>query len=197
MTGISLRALVMTTVTNPAEAARQLLALKLNRETLWLGLALAIVLNSLVHVVSNMLAPLQDPDLQVLAGSLVLYVVLAGGSLLLSIAAVFQVGRLLGGTGSFEDVMILMVWMQFFRVLVQVFSLILMLIMPGLFAVLAFAAALLMLYVVVHFIDQAHRFGSPLKALGVLVLSALAIAVIVIVLLSLVGGPMLGTPAYV
>ncbi|WP_170606989.1 YIP1 family protein [Ruegeria arenilitoris] len=197
MTGISLRALVMTTVTNPAEAARQLLALKLNRETLWLGLALAIVLNSLVHVVSNMLAPLQDPDLQALAGSLVLYVVLAGGSLLLSIAAVYQVGRLLGGTGSFEDVMILMVWMQFFRVLVQVFSLILMLIMPGLFAVLAFAAALFMLYVVVHFIDQAHRFGSPLKALGVLVLSALAIAVIVIVLLSLVGGPMLGTPAYV
>lgn len=197
MTTISLRALVATTVTNPAEAARQLLSLNLARETLWLALALAIVLNATLHVLSNILVPVNDPDLQILTNSLVAYVALAGGGLLLSIAAFFYVGRKMGGAGSFEDVMILMVWMQYLRVLVQVLSLIFMLAIPGLFGILALAAALLWLYIIVHFIDQAHRFGSPLKAFGVLILSALAIAVVVTVLLSLVGGPILGIPANV
>ncbi len=197
MTVVSLRALVATTVRNPAEAARQLLALNLNRQSLWLALALAIVLNSFVHVLSNVLVPVDDPDLQVLTDSLVTYIALSGGGLLLSIAAFYQVGRKMGGVGSFDDVMVLMVWMQFLRVLVQMLSLIFVLLLPGLFVILAFAAALFWLYVIVHFIDQAHRFGSPLKALGVLVLSAVAIAVIVTVLLSLVGGPMLGIPANV
>lgn len=197
MNTISLRALVATTVTNPAEAARQLLSLNLGRETLWLALVLAVVLNALLHVLTNILVPVDDPELQLLTNSLVTYVALAGGGLLLSIAAFFYVGRKMGGAGSFEDVMVLMVWMQFLRVLVQVISLIFMLAIPGLFVLLAFAAAILWLYIIVHFIDQAHRFGSPLKALGVLVLSALAIAVVVTVLLSLVGGPMLGIPANV
>lgn len=189
--------LALLTVKDPAEAARRLLTLNMNREALWVALALAVVLNTLLQVLSNVLYPVSDPDMQDLAGSITLYVAVVGGGLVVSIAAFYQVGQKMGGKGSFNDIMILMVWLQFLRVAVQAFSLLLLISVPGLLDILAFAAFLLGLYITVHFIDQAHRFGSPLKALGVLVLSALAIAVVITILLSLVGGPMLGIPAHV
>lgn len=197
MNTLSLRSLITTTVTNPALAARQLMSLNLGRETLWLALALAVVLNALMHVLSNILTPLQDPDIQGLTNSLVVFVVVVGGGLVLSIAAFYQVGRKMGGTASFNDMMIVMVWLQFLRVLVQAINIVVLIVAPGLLAVLAIGIFLLGLYITVHFIDQAHRFDSPLKSLGVLVLSALAIAIVITILLSLVGGSILGLPANV
>ncbi len=197
MTSISVRSLVATTITNPAEAARWLLGLNLTRETLWLAMALAVVLNAFLHVLSSFLFPLTDPDLQAIAGSLVFYVVVVVGSLLLSIGAFYLVGQKMGGVGSFNDLMTLMVWLQYLRVLVQAAALILTIVAPNLLPFLAIPMFLLGLFITVHFIDQAHRFGSPLKAFGVLVLSAIALAVAFTVLLSLIGGPMMGVPANV
>ncbi|MEX0307628.1 MAG: Yip1 family protein [Ruegeria sp.] len=197
MSSATLMNMVVLTVSNPSEAARQLLALKLSREALWVALALAVVLNAFLHVLSNTLFPFPDSDLQELTDSLVVYLAIVGGGLVISIAAFYQVGRKMGGTGSFNDIMTVMIWLQFLRVLAQALTMVLLMVMPVLVAILAIGAFLLGLYITVHFIDQAHRFGSPLKALGVLVLSALAIAVIISVLLSLFGGPMLGIPANV
>ncbi len=197
MNATYLRDMTVLTVTDPAEAARRLMALQPGREVLWLALALVVVLNTFLHAVSNLLVPVQAPELQPLSESLVLYVLVAGGGLVLSILAFYHVGSRMGGTGTFNEIMILMVWLQFMRVLVQAIMVVLLISAPVLSALAALAAFILGIYITVHFLDQAHRFGSPATAVGVLVLSALAIAVVLVVLMTLIGGPMMGTPANV
>ncbi|MEX0368494.1 Yip1 family protein [Ruegeria sp. HKCCD8929] len=187
------RDLVVTTVTDPAEAARQLMALGLGRDVLWLALALAVVLNTTIQAASNVLFTTIDPAFQGIALSLVTYAAIVGGGLILTIFTIFHIGRLMGGQGAFEDVMVLMVWMQFLRVLVQAAGVILLLTVPFLSVLLALVAFLIGVYIFVHFIDQAHRLGSPGRAAGVLIASIVAIAIVSFILLSLVGGPIPGT----
>lgn len=197
MTPSELRRLALLSITNPAQAARDVMALNLGRETLWLGLALAVVLNALLHGLSNLAFGPMSMPLPGMPVSVVGYGALMAGGLVLTILAVHRVGRWLGGQGSFGDVMALIVWMQLLLVVVQAVTLVLALTIPILSALLALAANLVALYVFLHFIDQAHRLGSLMQAAGVLVLSILAIAFSLFVLLSLAGGPIPGAPPHV
>ncbi|MCU9837439.1 YIP1 family protein [Ruegeria sp. WL0004] len=197
MTPSEIRRLALLSITNPAQAARDVMALNLGRETLWLGLALAVVLNALLHGLSNLAFGPMSMPLPGMPVSVVGYGALMAGGLVLTILAVHRVGRWLGGQGSFGDVMALIVWMQLLLVVVQAVTLVLALTIPILSALLALAANLVALYVFLHFIDQAHRLGSLMHAAGVLVLSILAIAFSLFVLLSLAGGPIPGAPPHV
>lgn len=189
-----LRRLAIMSITDPAQAARAILAMKPERETLWLGLALAVVLNALLHGLSNLAFGPMSMPLPGMPVSVVGYGALMAGGMVLTIASVHRVGRWLGGQGSFQDVMALIVWMQLLLVVVQAATLVLALTIPILSALLALAGNLVALYVFLHFIDQAHRLGSLFRAAGVLVLSILAIAFALFILLSLVGGPIPGAP---
>ncbi|SDC86722.1 YIP1 family protein [Ruegeria marina] len=197
MTTSELRRLAWMSITDPASAARAVLEMKLERETLWLGFALAVVLNAFLHGLSNLAFGPMTMPLPGMPISVVGYGALMAGGLALTIAAVHRVGRWLGGQGSFQDVMALIVWMQLLLVAVQAVTLVLALTIPLLSALLALAANLVALYVFLHFIDQAHRLGSLMRAVGVLVLSVLAIAFALFILLSLVGGPIPGALPHV
>lgn len=195
MTSAELRSLAALTVTDPANAARVILSREPGREVLWLALALSVALASLLHGLSNMaFGAMTMPGIP---QSVVGYGALMGGGLVLTIAAIHRIGRLLGGQGSFLDVMAVMVWIQLVLVVVQAATLLLALTVPLLSALLALAANLVALYVTLHFIDQAHRLNSLMRAAAVLILSVLAIAVGVLVLLSFVGGPIPGATPYV
>lgn len=186
MIALNLKDLAVMSVTNPAQAAQTVLAQNLRRDVLWLGLALAIVLNTLLFSLSNMLLPGPE-DIPVLIQSPIVYAGFIGGGVLATIISIHRVGAMLGGQGSFDDVMALMVWLQFLRVTVQAAALVLMLTIPILSFLLVLGASLIGLFIFLHFIDQAHRLGSLMKAAGVLVGSILAIAVVLFILLSFLG----------
>ncbi|MFC3616503.1 Yip1 family protein [Lutimaribacter marinistellae] len=191
------RTLAVTTVTDPASAARQIMAMEFPREVLWLALALAVVLNTTIQAAINVVFPPVDGMLPGVGTGLGAYAAIVGGGLILTIISLHRVGRWMGGQGTFNEVMALMVWMQFLRVVVQAASFVLLLTVPILSALLALAAALLGLYIFLHFIDQAHRLGSIWRAAGVLIVSVFAIAFVLFVLLSLAGAPITGSAAYV
>ncbi|MCB1311369.1 MAG: YIP1 family protein [Sedimentitalea sp.] len=196
MTAAGWRQLAVVSVTDPAAAARALIALRPPREALWTALVLVAVLNTLIFVLSGMLVPGPSP-LPAMLSSPVIYFAIVAGGLVLTVYAIFWTGRAFGGQGAVEDILVLIVWMQSLRVLVQVAALVLVLTAPLLSALLVFAAALIGLYMLVHFIDQAHRFGSPGRAIGVLIASVLAIVLGLSVLLSLLAGPILGVSSHV
>lgn len=186
MIALNLKDLAVMSVTNPAQAAQILLAQNLRRDVLWLGLALAIVLNTLLFSLSNMMIP--GPEgMPLIIQSPMIYAGFVGGGVLATIISIHRVGAMLGGQGSFDDVMVLMVWMQFLRVAVQAVAFVLMLTIPILSFLLVLGASLIGLFIFLHFIDQAHGLGSLMKAAGVLVGSILAIAVVLFILLSLLG----------
>lgn len=186
------RTLAITSVTDPASAAQVLLRLNPGRDVLWLGLALAVVLNTMLYALSQLIPGYSQTPMPGMPSSAIGYGGIVGGGLILTIFAVYRVGRMMGGQGSFDDVMILMVWMQFLRVAAQFAALVLALTVPFLSVLLVFVATIIGVFIFLHFINQAHRLGSLWNAAGVLIASVFAMAIALIILLSLVGGPIPG-----
>lgn len=196
MTRDDWRDLVKTSIIDPALAARTLLAARLPQNALWIGLSLVAVMNTLVFVLTNTLVPGPSP----LPGAFdtpIVYLVIVFGGLTATVYALFIAGRFLGGKGSFADVMAIVVWMQALRLLVQIAALVLLLIMPLLSALLIFAAALYGLFIMLHFVNQAHQLDSLGRAAGVIIASAFGIAVGLTLLLTLLGGMFSGSLGYV
>ncbi|MEY8841554.1 Yip1 family protein [Cribrihabitans sp. XS_ASV171] len=191
------RTLAVTTVTDPAAAARQIMSMDIPREALWVALALAVVLNTTIQAAMNLAFPPTEGMLPGMGPGLGAYAAIVGGGLILTIVAIHRVGRWMGGQGSFTDIMALMVWMQFLRVFVQAAGFVLLLVVPILSALLALAASLIGLYIFLNFIDQAHRLGSIWRAAGVLIVSVFAIVFALFILLSIAGAPLTGSAAYV
>ncbi|MEO9780403.1 MAG: Yip1 family protein [Sedimentitalea sp.] len=196
MTVSNLRDLAVLTIKTPAEASRVLLGMDIPREALWTGLALVAVLNGLLFTLSNLLVPGPSPLPEIILVP-ALYTVLVAGGLVLTVYALFWTGRFMGGTGSLDDIMLTIVWLQGLRVALMVLVIVLILTVPVLSALLGFAASIYGLYILLHFIDQAHRLNSLAKSAGVLVASMAAIVLGLTLLISLFGGPISGLSAYV
>lgn len=188
--------LAVLTVKNPAIAARALVAMNFPREVLWTALSLAIILNTLLFAVSNMLSPAPSP-FPALFGVPAVYMTIIGVGLVLSIYSIHWIGRLMGGQGSLDDVMTLIVWLQYMRIAVQIATLVLAVTFPALAALLVLVAGLMGIWIMLNFVDQGLQLGSLGRSAVVLIGSVVAIAVIVSVLLTLVGGTLLGPAAYV
>ncbi|MFT7594944.1 MAG: hypothetical protein ACI8R4_002270 [Paracoccaceae bacterium] len=186
------RQLVITSIKDPASAARSLMALQLPSQVLWTALALVAVLNTALFTLSNLLMPGPSP-LPETFNSPMVYLTIVVVGLILTIYALFWVGRLFGGKGSVADIMVLIVWMQVLRVLAQGAALILVMTLPFLAMIEVFAATLIGVYMLVHFVDQAHRFGSIGRSALVLIASLLAIAVGLSLIVAFVGGPNVGS----
>jgi hypothetical protein len=185
--------LVIQSVLQPTQAARRIFAFQLSRETLWTALALAIVLNTLFLHLSNMMIP--GPS--ILPGFMTLpmaYLAIVGAGLTASVYVMFYLGRWLGGTGPFEDIMKTVIWLQVLRVTAQAVSMVLVLTIPFLAAIFALAVTIWGLYVTVMFVNEAHRFNAPLRAAGLLLMTAFAIAFTLSFLLTLMGGTALEIP---
>ena len=182
----SLKDLAIESVQDPAGAARQLMALNLDRGTLWLALFLMAVLNTLLHGLTNQLVPGPSP-LPGLFDVPAVYFFFVGGGLVLIVLTIFWTGRAFGGQARMEDVMVVVVWLQFLRVMVQAAALVLLLTIPVLSMILVLAAAFVGLWILVHFVDQAHQFNSVGKSAGVLIAAFIGMVVGVSILLSLIG----------
>lgn len=194
MTTKMIRDLVILSVTKPAEAARQILAFQVPREALWTALFLAAVLNTLFYQLSRFLMPGPSPFPGALE-SPGIYLGLVAAGLIITIYAIFRAGRMMGGQGTLDDVMKLMIWLQFLRVIAQIATLVLAFTIPMLAALMVLAATIAGLFIMINFIDQAHRFGSLGKAIGVLLLSGFALAFFVSILLTFAGGVFLEIPS--
>ena len=190
------RQLVVLSVKNPAEAAQILMSLKLPRNGLWTALILMAALQAIIFAVSGFLVPGPSPA-PALFGSPLRFFMMAAFALVLTVYALHWAGRLLGGEGSLEDVMVLVVWLQLLRVLVQVGALILSVTLPVLAMLFVLAATIIGIYILLHFINEAHRLGSLGRAAGVLCVAVVSIVVGLSVFLALIGVQLVGASGYV
>lgn len=189
-------ALAKRTVTQPRAAAEDLVAMNIPRGTLWIALALAVVLNTLVYQVTIVIAPPPGP-LPVLLASPLPFALFVAGGLIVSIYALTFVGRRLGGSGSLETLMTLLIWLQYLRFAVQIVALVISLFAPGLAALVVFSASLYGIWLLLHFVDVGHQLNNLLTSFGVLVMAMLAIMICMVILLSLFGLQNLGLTPYV
>ena len=187
MTAAALGQLAVDTIRTPREVARRLIDLQLPRDALWTALALVVVLNAALYSLSNMMAPPPD-DLAVPIVAPVPFALFLAAGLVGTIYALWYVGRTLGGEGSLGDVMVLLVWLQALRLVVQAALLVLVPLSPVLSSLVVLAAAVIGFWILLNFIDVAHGYRSLLKSLGALALSVLAMALGLTFLVTLFGG---------
>jgi len=118
----------------------------------------------------------------------ILFALFLFGALAITVIALYYVGLgLNGGAESMDDLLVLITWLQVLRLLVQLAVLVLALAAPVLAALVVMVAAVWGAYILVGFVDAAHRFGNMFKAAGVILLSLVAMAIGLSAFLSLLG----------
>ena len=190
MTMSDVAALMRLTLTRPAEAAQAVLGLGVAREHHWTLFLLAITLSGAVWQLTVLVLQPEAPEGASVPSGLTATAV-AGASILTLTAAIRWIGRLAGGDGAFEDVMLLVIWFQFVLVALQLVELGAMLVAPALGSVVFFAVAGVTLWVLTHFIAVVHGFRSLGRVFLGMVLAIFALAFVLSLLLT----PFMGAPA--
>jgi hypothetical protein len=181
--------LARDTVSNPREGAATVLSYAPARQALWLMFALVIVLSlllrELVGLVTDLptggpiMGPMQD-------SSLILGLVMAG-FLYLTIHAVHRIGRFFGGTGSFEEAALLVIWLQFILICIQVIQIVTLFVLPPLAGLITIIAIALYIWLLVNFIAVLHGFTSLGMVFVATLMSAFALLFAFSIVLSVLG----------
>ena len=188
MTPQDIRDLVILTLRSPVEAAQQIMSQNFGREVLWTGLLLAAVVNTFFLTFQKMImAPGSDADLPILFASPGVYFAIVAGGQAMFIYALYLVGGLFKGTGTLNNVMALMVWLQLLQVMAQAIVVGLSLFAAPLAILMHMAGVVYGLYILVHFIDQAHQLKSMGRAAAVLSMTLVLLAVALSLLIALTG----------
>ena len=190
---LSLPQLALLTVRDPQAAAKIVLGWHLPREALWTAIGLVSVIVTILSTLSNMLFPVPAPLAAIVANPFVYFLIAAGGFIAM-VYAIYWSGRMLGGEGPVEDLMVLLLWLQALRAAAQAGVIVLLLLAPVLASLAVLVVGLATLWVFVHFINIGLRLGSIGRAIVVLIVGALALLVGLSFLLSLIGVSAVGVP---
>jgi hypothetical protein len=180
--------LAMDTLRDPRGMAARLIALDLGLPTLWTALALGAVLNALIFSVNMMLFPTTFP-VPGLFSNPVLYAVAMAGGMVITMHLLTWVGGMMGGQGKLADVTVVLVWLQYLRLAAQAVLLLLTILMPVLAVMATLVVAFYSLWLLLNFLDVAHRFESLGKSALVLVFAVVGITIGLSFLIALIGAP--------
>ena len=189
MTLSDVAALLRLTLTDPAAAARAVLSAGFPREHHWSLFLLTITLTGALWQLSVIVSPPQLPEGATPPSGFTV-TALTGASILLLAMTIRWVGRLAGGEGDLESVLLLTIWYGLVQVPLGVVELVVLLIAPGLGAVFVIAVIAVMLWVLTNFIAVVHGFHSLGRVFLGMALTVAALAFI----LSIVIAPFLAVP---
>ncbi|NUB43815.1 YIP1 family protein [Fertoebacter nigrum] len=173
------------TVQNPQRGAQAVLAINPPDQARWLAFLLTAALSAIMTALSVALLP---PDLRAAMGGQLanplVSAALQAGVLLLAVQAIHHVGRWRGGTGTFADALLLVVWLQFILLCLQAVQLVAQVLLPPLADMVGIFALVLFFWLLTNFVTALHGFRSRLAVFGgiiaVTVLLAFALAILLI-----------------
>ncbi|WP_245602984.1 YIP1 family protein [Leisingera methylohalidivorans] len=181
---------------SPRDAAQQILAQDWPREALWTGFLLSVVLNTCVYTLQQVLFPL-PPEVLIprFAPGAYFGVILV---LQLSfIAMLATTGRWLGGQGNLAALLALVTWLQLLQACLNAAVVAMLLVLPALAALLNIAANIMVFFILLHFVNSAHKFGSVWRSLGVVLMASMILVFALLFIVGLIGPANLGLPEHV
>lgn len=191
MTFNTFKTLFRTTLTDPRQGGRDVVALNLPTQGLWIALMLMAVILSLLVSGLFYISPIPDDELGMMIRSSpafqspLLFALINWGQSVVTVYVLHFVSRMVGGEGKVRDMLSVMIWLQVMTlVLAAVFSLVSLLI-PPIGALCMLLAIFWGLWAVVAFVDAASDFDSMFKALGVCIAGFLAFSFIMTIVASL------------
>lgn len=178
--------LLVESLTAPRSAARRVIGVGGGLAVALLAVACAAVLSALISVLLGEFSPATgNADMDYLIRQPVLLAVLQALGMVVFGAVITAVGRLFGGTGRLQEVLLAFAWLDFLLLVVQMALLLVMLALPAVGGLLFLAAMGLVTWLIASFIAEVHGFKSTI---------ATAAAVIGMVLLVGVGLVLISPP---
>ena len=188
MTFADFKPLVRTTLTDPREAARRIMALNLPREASWTALALVAVVNSAVlqFMINAAPAETQAQFPSYFNSPLAVFVLMAG-MMVVYIHSVFWSGRAMSGEGRLDDVLALIVWLQILRTAAQITIILLSGLLPQVAGILSLVALVWGLWILFSFVAESMSLPSIGHAVIVLFMAVVGLVLGIGILLAMIG----------
>ena len=175
-------------VRDPRAQARWVKSIDIPRTSRWEALLLIVVISVILAQISTVFLPVQS---DLILGPLLANPFIAGivqmSLLVITVFAVFWIGRAMGGTGGFGDSILLVAWMQFILVCLQVAQTVAVLILPPLASLIGIGGFVLFFWLLTNFIAELHGFKSLAQVFLMILLSLVGIAFGLSLILSLIG----------
>ena len=183
---IDLINLVRISLRTPDLAAEEVIGWQLGRDVLWMALALAAIIGTgLVVLITELSGPAMVLPINI-SSPLAMFVVLAG-TMVVYVHLLYWTGSALGGNGTLNDVLSVVIWFQYLRILAQVTIVVVSLALPALGLMLSLVIAGWGLWIFLNFLKIALKLGGLGHAFMVLVVSAVGLVLGLGVLMSLIG----------
>lgn len=181
--------LARETVSNPQEGAATVLSIAPARQALWMMFALVVVLSLLLREGVMLLTdlPTGGPIMGPMQNSSLMLGLVMAGFLFITIHAVHRIGQFFGGSGSFEEAALLVIWLQFILICVQVIQIATLFILPPLASLITILAIGLYVWLLVNFIAVLHGFTSLGLVFVATLLSAFGLLFVFSLVLTLLG----------
>ncbi len=184
----TLLALARLTFAEPRRAAAFWLA---NTPPLNISVELAVIVMALGSILANLLSLVSpDPSIEMFAALLdnpILFAIVQLMLLMISALLIHVIGRMFDGVGSFEQALILSVWLQFIMLGAQVLLIPIILILPSLAQGITLAVNIFVVWLLVNFIAELHQFRSLLKVFAGIIATTFAASFVVVFLLAFIG----------
>ncbi|WP_347139571.1 YIP1 family protein [Paracoccus sp. SSK6] len=184
------KTLVGLSFRDPQGTARLLIGQNWPLQARWMALLAAVSISALLASLAAAIfaAPAEDGvQVVMLSQQPMVFAVMQIGAIVLAAGLMSGVGRMFGGTGRFEDALLLTVWIEVLLLLVQAVQLVLSLVLPVVAGLLGVAATALFLWLTVHFTKALHGFQSLLKVTLGLIGTAIAAGFVLSLLAAALG----------
>lgn len=185
---------VMLTLRQPGVAARAILLRKIPDEAIWTGMFLAVTLNALFFGGLGFLIP-NSSDLAMFdmsADQPGLSLMLSAFRTVIFAALLTFGGRWLGGAGRFMPILSLVVWDQLVQLAVMAGAIVILLMSPVLGSLAFFIIGLVLFYVLLNFVNEAHGFASLWRSFAVVLMASIVMLFAMLLLVGLLGPANLG-----
>ena len=185
---------MILTLRKPGVAARTILLRQFPNEAIWTGLFLAVILNALFFGVLGLIIPdssqLAMFDMSPESPGLSL-MISAFRSVLFAALLTFG-GRWLGGSGHFMPILSLLVWDQLLQLAVMGLGIVVLLISPALGSMVFLIIGLVLFFVLLNFVNEAHGFASLWRSFAVVLMASIVMIFAMILIVGLLGPANLG-----
>lgn len=151
-----------TSVEKPREAARYVLAMKLDLGTASLALAAVAVVTAIFTAMVSMIAASAGGD-GLMQMSPLQWALLQLAGMFVSAGLIAYAGRWFGGHGDLAGATALLAWAQVITLILQVIQLVALFILPPLTPILALIGVGITIWLLVNFIAELHGFSSLIK----------------------------------
>lgn len=179
---------VWTSIMEPSDSARKVIAMDIPREALWTALMLIAVLNVILVAVLQMLSPAPVAfEQQAFAMSPFGFFAIISVFLVMLVFGVLQAGRMMGGKGTLLATLAIVVWFQSISLTLEAVQIVLVVISPAIGSIFGLVSLGALLWCFVNFINILHGFNSLGKALAAVVLALFGTALVAGIILTVLG----------